>query len=165
MGTEVTFAPFSASRYVAPYERVLGNVSFDPADHESCWLFMGARNSYGYGVISVRRTGRARDRSMQGAHRAVYEALVEPIAAELTLDHLCRVRHCVNPTHLEPCSRGENVKRGESISSAYARRSCCSKGHELDAGNIYRNPAAPQARVCRTCAKEYRSRYYAEHGK
>lgn len=30
----------------------------------------------------------------------------------MDLDHLCRVRSCVNPDHLEPVSRAENCQRG-----------------------------------------------------
>jgi hypothetical protein len=28
------------------------------------------------------------------------------------LDHLCRVRSCVNPAHLEPVTNAENCRRG-----------------------------------------------------
>jgi hypothetical protein len=43
----------------------------------------------------------------------VYEALTGSIPADLQLDHLCRVRNCVNPAHLEPVTPRENVRRGQ----------------------------------------------------
>lgn len=46
-----------------------------------------------------------------GPHRKVYAAARGPIPAGLTLDHLCRVKACVNPDHLEPVTRAENVRR------------------------------------------------------
>jgi HNH endonuclease len=45
------------------------------------------------------------------AHRASYELFIGPIAPGLTVDHTCRVKHCVNPTHLEPVSSQENKDR------------------------------------------------------
>ena len=71
---------------------------------ETCWLWTGARSGKGYGIAAKEGTGTA-------AHRAVYEAHVGPIPAGLTLDHLCMVRHCVNPAHLEPVTVSENNKR------------------------------------------------------
>ncbi len=46
------------------------------------------------------------------AHRAAYEAVHGSVPPGLDLDHLCRVRACVNPAHLEPVTRTENVRRG-----------------------------------------------------
>lgn len=70
-----------------------------------CWLWAGSLTS-GYGSISV--GGKS-----QRAHRYVYELVKGPIPTEFThLDHLCRVRCCVNPDHLEPVTPRENIIRG-----------------------------------------------------
>lgn len=78
-------------------------------DHRSdlgpCWLWLGITTPGGYGQI--RRGGRT-----WVTHRWVYELLIGPIPAGLDLDHLCRVRRCVRPSHLEPVTRGENLRRG-----------------------------------------------------
>lgn len=68
---------------------------------DGCWLFTGVTNHKGYG-----RTG---DNSK--AHRYYYQELVGPIPKGLTLDHLCRVKLCVNPAHMEVVSRSENSRR------------------------------------------------------
>lgn len=74
-----------------------------------CWLWTGAKNWTGYGQRSVRVDGKVRTAR---AHRMAYELLVGPIPEGLTIDHLCRVRHCVNPDHLEPVTMKENARRG-----------------------------------------------------
>lgn len=70
----------------------------------SCWLWTGAPAATGYGVI------RAGGRDTY-AHRIAHELLVGPIPQGLTIDHLCMVRLCVNPEHLEPVTRAENTRR------------------------------------------------------
>lgn len=71
---------------------------------EGCWKWNGAHTGAAYAAFCV--SGRT-----LGAHRVVYEYYVAPIPAGLHLDHLCRNRWCVNPTHLEPVTSGENTRR------------------------------------------------------
>lgn len=108
-----------------------------------CWLWTGAKTSNGYGYLNT-------DGGRRLAHRFSYESLVGPIPAGLQLDHLCRVRHCVNPTHLEPVTQRENVLRGEGLSAANARKTHCSRGHEYTPENTY--IYAEGRRHCRPCA-------------
>lgn len=78
-------------------------------DASGCWLWLGAINSDGYGRMRDPRTSYGR---MMQAHRFFYEQVRSPIPEGLQLDHLCRVRRCVNPEHLEPVTSRENVRRG-----------------------------------------------------
>jgi hypothetical protein len=54
------------------------------------------------------------------AHRLSYEWLVGPVPEGMELDHLCRVRHCVNPSHLEVVTHSVNVIRGNEARKALA---------------------------------------------
>lgn len=73
-------------------------------DESGCWIWQRARYSTGYGV--VRLNGR-----MAHAHRIVFERHNGPVPEGLELDHLCGVRACVNPLHLEPVTHAENIRR------------------------------------------------------
>ena len=108
---------------------------------ETCWLWVATTATAGYGTFRVQR------RSIR-AHRWAYEQLVGPIPKGLVTDHLCRVRRCVNPAHIELVTIGENVLRGNAPSARQARQTHCKRGHELSVSNIYMYDGA---RICRAC--------------
>lgn len=89
-----------------------GLLDFDAYDVEdrgfatACWIYRKQPHDGGYAQMKMP------DGSQPGAHRAFYEHHVGPIPPGLTIDHLCCVRRCVNPAHLEPVTRGENARRG-----------------------------------------------------
>jgi len=112
-------------------------------DASGCWLWRGKVHRSGYGVFSV---GHARS---QFAHRWIYQHERGPVPAGLELDHLCRVRHCVNPAHLEAVTRRENLLRGQTIPAAHAAKTRCPQGHPYDEGNTYRFRGSRQCRTCR----------------
>jgi hypothetical protein len=136
--------PFDADRLPASISKRI------VADEHGCWIWTGARQSKGYGNAYSTATG------VRLAHRLTYELLVGPIPDGLELDHLCRVRHCVNPAHLEPVTHCENVLRGESPTAKNAPRIKCINGHPFDAQNTRRVPGG--ARRCRACARERQQR-------
>lgn len=87
-------------KYVEAMERVLAKVEVTGF----CWLWTAAKTSDGYGLTTL--YGRA-----ECAHRAVWMLLMGEIPKGLQLDHLCEVRDCVNPDHLEPVTKRENARR------------------------------------------------------
>lgn len=73
-------------------------------DANGCWLWTASIRANGYGQF-------VHQGSPRQAHRVSYECLVGPIPEGLHIDHLCFVRHCVNPAHLEPVTQAENNRR------------------------------------------------------
>lgn len=78
-----------------------------------CWIWPLAPKSTGYGLW--RRQGDSRL-----AHRVAYERAVGPIPPGLEIDHLCRVKVCVRPDHLEPVTHAENGRRGARAKLTHA---------------------------------------------
>lgn len=119
-------------------DRFMANVDLTLA----CWEWQGGKNWGGYGRF---HTG---GRQWQ-AHRWAYEHFVGPIPEGLQLDHLCRVRHCVNPAHLEPVTLTENLRRGEGSFKWKREATECPRGHPFDEANTYIRPDG--RRRCRAC--------------
>ena len=84
------------------------------------------------------------------SHRLAYELEIGPIPAGLEIDHLCRVRNCVNPAHLEPVTHAENIRRGTGPLAENARKTECVHGHPLEGANLYVRPGDGH-RQCRAC--------------
>ena len=112
-----------------------------------CWLWVAKQNGHGYGSLRVGSIAGRGNNAV--AHRIAYELLVGPIPEGLTLDHLCRVRNCVNPEHLEAVTHRVNILRGSGASARNAAKTHCKHGHPLVPENIYRNPNG--YRVCAKC--------------
>lgn len=110
-----------------------------------CWLWTGGIHKNGYASFRV-----AGVRTM--AHRWAYEHFVGPIPDGLQIDHLCRVRHCVNPSHMEPVTPRENTNRSPL---ARVHRTHCPEGHPYDEANTYYE-AASGCRRCRICRSRQR---------
>lgn len=130
----------------------------DKIEHHpsGCWLWVGAivQNS-GYGQFGVGRLNGKPIRKL--AHRVAYEHFVGEIPEGLDLDHLCRVRNCVNPDHLEPVTRQENFKRSPIHAGSATH---CPNGHPYSGENLLVvNASDGMRRRCRICKKETARRY------
>lgn len=110
----------------------------------NCTVWIGSTNNKGYGLISV--NGKA-----ELAHRIAYEAEYGPIPEGMVIDHLCRVRNCVNPMHLEAVTSAENGRRGRAARTLQVGDTCIN-GHLLaDQAAIYTKPSngTTECRECR----------------
>lgn len=125
-----------------------------PVTEAGCWIWMASCSSGGYGMVS--HNGKP-----AGAHRVAYELLVGPIPDGLDIDHLCRVRCCCNPAHMEPVTRRVNLLRAESLAAINARKTHCPKGHAYEGNNLRTLPNGE--RKCKICSHETLQRFKANN--
>ena len=118
-----------------------------------CWEWLAYKVKTGYGRF---RVGGAKG-DMVPAHRVAYELLIGPIPAGKDIDHLCRNPSCVNPAHMEPVTRAENVMRGIGYGPTNAAKTHCKRAHIFDAKNTYLDKHGK--RQCRAC-KAMKQREY-----
>ncbi len=119
--------------------------------NKQCWIWPYSVVQGGYGYA----WDRARNRQTL-AHRLAYEVLVGPIPDDMQIDHLCRNRLCINPAHLEPVSRQENIARGIATSARPQRENRCQYGHEFTPENtqIVTRSDGRVERWCLTCRRD-----------
>lgn len=120
-----------------------------PCPMSGCWIWVGAwiSNGYGHARANAKRVL---------SHRLTYQVLIGPVPDGLQLDHLCRVRACCNPRHLEPVTAQENARRGDGGKETARRKMAmthCKRGHSLAADNTYRvlMPNGNVSRKCKQC--------------
>lgn len=112
--------------------------------HASCFG-CGAFNPEGYGVVRFEQKAQLAHRVMLRLHSTPLGDWNEGLG--LQVDHLCRNRACVNPSHLRQVSGSVNMSNGGNSLKTH-----CLRGHELTPENTYRRKDRP-GRECRTCRK------------
>lgn len=119
-----------------------------------CWLIPTGTKS-GYAPFRPPNS-----KGSRVAHRWLWEQVIAPIPAGMTLDHLCRTRNCVNPDHLEQVTLKENILRGNSPPALAARRDRCAKGHPYLPNNVYYYYVAGvfKQRQCLVCRRAKQTR-------
>lgn len=132
---------------IDPKTRIIDRMTVEDRGYVTpCWISNRAQCRGGYTVFTY-----PGGRHTQ-THRAAYELWVGPIPDGLVLDHLCRVRACCNPVHLEPVTHRENIARGQAPSAIVVATNRCKRGHELTEENTYRRRDA-STRACLTCRR------------
>lgn len=133
-------------------ERLLRKVV---VDDNGCHLSTYSTASHGYAQIGWHQNG---IRIMELCHRLRWTIEHGPIPEDMTVDHACHVRPCINPEHLRLMS---NVKNASD--NGMATRTHCPKGHEYTEGNTrtYTNPnTGYTCRKCRKCQAEWNAARY-----
>lgn len=115
------------------YSKVVPNLS------TTCWDWVGAKVSKGYGCLRV-------GGKTISAHRVSHELFIGVIPDGLFVDHLCENKSCVNPEHLEAVTSSENTLRW----NANHRKTKCIKGHKFTVSNTYVTKSTGK-RFCITC--------------
>lgn len=108
-----------------------------------CHEWDAARNEKGYGTFWLHRTVKA--------YRYAYEIALGPIPAGLDVDHRCRNRACVRPSHLRAVTHRVNLLASTNHAALRAAQTHCKRGHIFDAINTIR--AKNGTRKCRTCKR------------
>lgn len=127
-------------------------------DTNGCWIWTRSHTPQGYGVVSVPDKTHKKGHRTIGAHRYFFEAFNGPIPPDLETDHLCRVRLCVNPAHMELVTHRENTLRGDTFPARQAARTACPKGHPYSGENLIRRG---NRRGCRICTRIRQKQYMA----
>lgn len=102
-----------------------------PEPNSGCWLWTSTLDKDGYPLAS--RSRKLKLPRTVRAHRALYELVVGVIPDDMTLDHLCRLKCCVNPKHMEVVTNKINILRSDGRCAINARKTHCKEGHEFDA--------------------------------
>lgn len=113
----------------------------------SCCIWTGYRGPNGYGLFTM-------DGVRDYVHRQSFRYFNGPIPDGMHIDHLCRNRACVEPSHLEAVTPKVNAERGIK-----AMKTHCVHGHEFTEANTYIAPDNG-TRKCRTCRAESAARRY-----
>lgn len=134
--------------HLRPVDRARFFRKIDVRPGDRCWLWTGAIDpKTGYGAIKI-------DGSVYRAHRIAYFLAHGELDSGATIDHLCSVRACVRPDHLEAVSHAENIRR--ALSGVKTGRSPhCRNGHLRIAENTSERPTGfPR---CLDCERDRRA--------
>ena len=122
---------------------------YEPVTESGCWLWSGQIAPNGYGRMNATRI------KTMYPHRFFYEKYKGSIPDGLTIDHLCRVRCCVNPDHLEAVTQRVNNLRSNNMAARHALTTHCPNGHEYTVKNTYRlKQNGGVIRKCKQCHAE-----------
>lgn len=134
--------------------RIFKRIIVDP--DTDCLVWDNISRADGYATVSI-------DYKSLYVHRVMYELFIGPIPKGLVIDHLCRNRSCVNPSHLEAVTYSINTRRGVSKIADNAAKTHCIGNHALSGTNV-RMRKDVYTRMCRECERirlaKYRGKIY-----
>lgn len=126
-----------------------------------CWVWTGPRDRKGYGRIKV-------GRRETGTHRAAWLAYRGDIPEGLVIDHLCRVRACANPWHMELVTIRVNTERAiytnpSGKQPGRPRGRACINGHAFAEHGAERRRGKSTVQICLICERQRTARWKARH--
>lgn len=126
--------------------RLLARTEFVPG---ACWNWNGLISEKGYGLIDVAG-------SSVRVHRLAF-AIQNGYWPDC-IDHTCKNKRCVNPSHLEAVTVRLNTLRGTSPAAVNSAKTHCPLGHPLSGENLVINSRLD--RVCRACTQSRLTRLW-----
>lgn len=114
----------------------------------SCWIWIKSIGKTGYGRTKTGSRSNKTRRTI-GAHQWSYMLFNGPLQKDLVVDHICRLRNCVNPEHLRLVTRRINaIENSTSPPAKNQKKSTCLYGHLFTKENTY---LWKNKRSCRAC--------------
>lgn len=132
---------FLTAMYGLP-DRFLEKITIDSSE---CWIWNSVKDAGGYGLFRV-------NGKWVKTHRYTFEMAGGTLNESLVIDHLCKVRECCNPHHLEQVTMGENTRRGNAVKNRKAQAATitkCVQGHEFTPDNTYEYKGRRMCKACR----------------
>lgn len=115
----------------------------------NCWLWTGSLDPQGYGHFwDGRRTAVGNPKPIY-AHRFAFDGVIPP---NMEVNHLCEVRACCRPSHLDLATRMANARYGNSKIAKKAAQTHCIHGHPFNEANTCIDPNG--TRHCRQCSRD-----------
>ena len=137
-------------------QRILDKIVRIP--ESGCWVWEGSISGYGYGETWW-------NNAKKFVHVLAHELFIGEVPKGFKVDHLCRVRCCCNPQHLEAVTHAENVRRGtgwQHVVEYHKQQTHCQRGHEWSAENTYVEPNGK--RRCLECKRQRLRNWRAKNG-
>lgn len=127
-------------------------------EENGCWIWKGSLQTHGYAYLPWRLYHEKFKTTL--GHRIYFMVFRGPIPKGMEIDHLCNVKACVNPYHLEVVTHEENNRRRNA--EVDARRKVFPCGHPRVGGHTYMKRAGyyksgkiKLTKVCRPCYLAY----------
>lgn len=129
-------------RFICKINKNSGTFGYDGKYPSECWIWTANTNEDGYGLLWM-------PEGNIGAHVFSYKLYHGDIPLGMTVNHICYVRNCVNPTHLNLLSVCNNILDGQGPAAINARKQHCKHGHALTIDNTYKQPNGRGCLICR----------------
>lgn len=112
-----------------------------------CWVWLAGKNHQGYGKFGLWNGAKV---TQIQAHRLAWILSNDKFIPEgMHLDHyVCRIKSCVNPSHVRVCTPEENLKAPDGAAGIQLAKSHCDRGHEYAGRNLR---MIGTHRFCRAC--------------